>query len=89
MDLIRHVGTLSVTMYLLLLLGRGEKTEGQHLARPSQRVRGHGVHTHGAPQIEETSLAHPPLGQVGGRALTCRPSDHLKLWSPRSLGHLR
>lgn len=59
MDLIRHVGTLSVTTYLLLLLGRGEKTEGQHLARSSQRVRGHGVHTHGAPQIEETSLAHP------------------------------
>lgn len=89
MDLVRHVGTLSVTMYLLLLLGRGEKTEGQHLARPSQRVRGHGVYTRGAPQTEETSPAHPALGQVGGRALTCRRSDHLKLWSPRSLGHLR
>lgn len=63
MDLVRHVGTLSVTMYLLLLLGRGEKTEGQHLARPSQRVRGHGVHTHGAPQIEEASLAHPLWGR--------------------------
>lgn len=30
-----------------------EKTEGQHLARPSQRVRGHGVHIYGAPQVEE------------------------------------
>lgn len=61
------------------LLGRGRKTEGQHLARPSQRVRGHGVYTHGA-QVEESSHTLL-LEQVGGTALTCRPSDLPKLWS--------
>lgn len=64
------------------LLGRGRKTEGQHLARPSQRVHGHGEYTHGeythgAPQVEETS--YPLLEQAGGTALTYRPSDHLEL----------
>lgn len=42
-----------------------ERQRGQHLARPSQRVCGHGVYTHGA-QVEETS--HAPLGAGGGHS---------------------
>lgn len=36
MDLIRHVGTLLQCIFCWLL-GRGKKTKGQHLARPSPR----------------------------------------------------
>lgn len=57
-DLIRHVGTLLQCIFCWLL-GRGKKIEGQHLARHSQRVCGHGEYTHGA-QVEETS--HAPFG---------------------------
>lgn len=67
MNLIRHVGTCLLQCIFCWLLGRGRKTEGQHLARPSQRVRGHGEYTHGAPQVEETS--HPASG-AGGRHST-------------------